>query len=297
MTVSFYGFVAGEARLTVSVLTGVFVGWVIVKLRVPQRALGKIGPLVCRCGLHPDLVVALALSLGTSRVATGMIASAYEKGDLDRDETVFGTLLLSFPGYLHRWVGTFGASVGLAGTAGALYALSLLLRSVVRFAFFLHLLVRARKSFSSCAVQWEKEKPVPPLWPMIKKTLPWGWGAFALVYWVMPIIEPYFYRLGSSVPPVLLSVALAGIAHNTAALAAAGAGLSAGALSVGDAVFALLLGNLLGTFSRVIRQNLAFWAGVFPGRILVSLMLWHIGTLVPLMVLWVFIAAFFCEVV
>lgn len=297
MSPSFYGFLLGEARLTVSVLFGILAGWWLIKLKVPQFILARIGPMVCRCGIHPDLVIALALSLGSSRVATGMIASSFERGDLDRDEVVFGTLLLSFPGYIHRWVGTLGISIGLAGTAGLIYALSLMLRSLVRFAFFLFLLVKKKRPFTSCLVEWDKEKPVPPVWPMIKRTLPWGWGAFSLVYWGMPIVEPYFQQLSGSVPPVILSVALSGVAHNTAALAAAGAGLSAGSLSVGDAVLALLLGNLLGTFSRVIRQNLAFWAGVFPGKILTSLMLWNIGTLIPLALLWTFTAAFFSQVV
>ncbi len=297
MNASFYGFLIGEVRLTVSVLSGILVGWWLIKLEVPRIVLGKIGPIVCRCGIHPDLVVALALSLGSSRVATGMVASSFERGDLDREEAVFGTLLLSFPGYIHRWVATLGASLGLAGTAGLIYALSLLLRSSVRFVFFLFLLIRKKKSPSSCIAEWDREKPVSPLWPMIKKTLPWGWGAFFLVYWGMPLVEPYFQRLSGPIPPAILSVAIAGVAHNTAALAAAGASLSAGSLSVGDAVFALLLGNLLGTFSRVIRQNLAFWAGVFPGRVLASLMAWNIGTLIPLMSLWAFIAALFSQVV
>lgn len=297
MSVSIYGFLAGEARLTISVLSGIVVGWWLVKLELPRIILMRIGPMVCRCGINPDLVVALALSLGSSRVATGMIASSFEKGDLGKDEVVFGTLLLSFPGYIHRWVGTLGVSMGLAGTAGLIYALSLLLRSFVRFMFFLLLLVRKKGPAFKGVVGWEREKSIPPLWPMIKRTLPWGWGAFALVYWGMPLVEPHLQKFGGSIPPVILSVGLAGVAHNTAGLAAAGAGLSAGSLSVGDAVFALILGNLLGTFSRVIRQNLAFWAGVFPGRILTSLMLWNVGTLIPLTLLWAFIAALFSKVV
>lgn len=297
MSPSIQGFIVGELQLTVSVVLGILSGWFLVKIGVAERILGRVGPMLCRWGVHPDLVVALALSLGTSRVATGVVASSLERGDIDRDEAVFGTLLLSFPGYLHRWVGTFGASLGLAGTAGAIYALSLLLRSLVRFALFAYLLTRKKRDLSSCNVEWRKDRPNPSLFTTIKKTLPWGWAAFCLVYWAGPLLEPDLHRLGSFVSPLVLSVAIAGVAHNTASLAAAGSAISSGSMSISEGVFALLLGNLLGTFSRVIRQNLAFWAGLFPGAVLRPLLLWHIGTLVPLMFLWVFLAAFFCKVV
>lgn len=293
-------FIRGETILTVNVLIGLFFGWLLVRFGVSDRLLARIGPKIARWGIHPDIVTALALSLGSSRVAAGMLASAAEQGRLEDRDLVWGVQLISFPGYLRRWsTSTLGMSIGLAGVAGGIYALSLLLRSAIRFCFFLGLVLRHGRSVDLKEVNWQSSGKVPSLWGMLCRTLPWGWLFFALAFWGMPFLEPLFreWGRGLAMSPVAWSVALAGMAHNSAALAAAGAAVSGGHISSAEAVLALLVGNSLGSLSRIGRQNLAFWSGLFPKKTVLKLLSWYLGTLLPLMFLWILAALLFCRVV
>ncbi len=296
-------FILGEIRLTASVSFGVFMGWVLIRYGIADKFLIGMGPRIRKWGFHPDIVAAFALSLGASRAATGFIAASGERGTLTEREVVFGTLILSFPAYLRRWLATLGASIGLAGMAGGIYSISLIVRSALRFFFFVWMILRERRTISSKDIVDVAENPVgavPSVWGMLSRTLPWGWGCYGLVFWGMPFLEPVLREAGESVivlSPTAWSVAVAGMAHNTAALAAAGAALSGGILSVPEAVLALLIGNFFGTLSRLVRQNLSFWSGVFPGKTLALLLLWHLGTLLPLMLLWILLSYWFCGVV
>lgn len=281
----------GEFILTMNVLAGLFAGWLMVEFAVPDRLMKKIRPALDRLRIPSDIALALAMSLGSSRAAAATVASAHSAGRLDERETVLGTLMLSFPGYLRRWfTSTVAVSVGLAGGAGFIYALLLLMRSLVRFIFFSSLLVKRRDgNVEPCDMPFPDGKS-PFFISMAKKTLPWGWGCYALVFYVTPTLLPYTEDWSYFMPllnPLGWSIALAGMAHNTAALAAAGAAITSGNLGVSDAVLALLVGNTLGTLSRVARQNLSFWVGIFPGKIVRKLLAWHLGTLFPLMFLWI----------
>jgi hypothetical protein len=56
------------------------------------------------------------------------------------------------------------------------------------------------------------------------------------------------------------------------ALAAAKASLATGTLTTAEAVLALLVGNVLGSFSRTARQNVGYWLGLFPRDLVRSLL-------------------------
>ena len=85
--------------------------------------------------------------------------------------------------------------------------------------------------------------------------------------------------------------AAASFAHVNAALGVAGGAIASGALSTAQGVLALLVGNMLAVLSRVLRQDLAFWLGIFPGRMVRSLFVWNLLTLVVTMAVTVALAA------
>jgi hypothetical protein len=86
-------------------------------------------------------------------------------------------------------------------------------------------------------------------------------------------------------------VAAASFAHVNAALGVAGGALASGSLTTAQAVLALLTGNMLAVLSRVLRQDIAFWIGIFPGRMVRSLFVWNLVTLVATMAATVCLAA------
>jgi hypothetical protein len=101
----------------------------------------------------------------------------------------------------------------------------------------------------------------------------------------MPRAEQFLLeRLGGTgwLPASGWTVVAAGLSDGSAALAAAGGAVSGRSLTVAQALLALLLGNLVGTFTRVLRQNVGYWMGIFPRELMRPLLVWHLGTLFPL---------------
>ena len=78
------------------------------------------------------------------------------------------------------------------------------------------------------------------------------------------------------------AVAASSLAHVTAGLSSAAAALSAGKLGVTQAVLALLVGNMAGSVTRTMRQNVGYWVGVFPKELVKNLLRWHLATTVLL---------------
>ena len=125
-------------------------------------------------------------------------------------------------------------------------------------------------------------------------TLPLAWFFYAVAFVLVPHAEAAFqsrFMTGSFLPLAGWAAAAASIAHVSAALALAGGSLAAGELSVAQAVFALLLGNGLGIVTRALRQNAGYYFGLFPMRLARSMLLWNVGTMVPLVLLSLFLAA------
>lgn len=317
--VDWRGLLYGELLLVVTVTAGLAFGKLLLAASVPERVLGFLLPGSdagrSRAGLRPDLLFALAVSLGSSRAGAAIVAEAQREGRLTRREAVFGTLLQSFPGYIKRWLISFPTALGLAGAAGAIYSVVVLLRSFCRFLFFLALLRREpspvlpkgeatdvpHSSFVPGEVsrgttggsRGGRERALP-LFRTLARTLPLACSVYALAYLLSPSIQAFLQEKGASFP--LLSsagwtVAAASFAHVNAALGVAGGAIASGALSTAQGVLALLVGNMLAVLSRVLRQDLAFWLGIFPGRMVRSLFVWNLLTLVVTMAVTVALAA------
>lgn len=289
----------GELLLTVNVVLGLFLGKLLVSSGVLDKVLNRWLPFLSRWGIPPVVVVAIGTSVGSSRAASATIAAAFDEGQLKREEALFGTLCLSFPAYCRRWITTATLSVSLAGRAGFIYALILLCRSFCRFLISLALLVRHRRretgpEYGAEALPDIRLRSFRVL-PLLRRTLPWAWAFYGLAFWATPYLSAWI-RANLSELPLLpaagLTVALSSLAHNSAALAAAGGSLASSTLSCSQAVLALLLGNALGLLQRSARTQFTFWIGIFRRDLFRSLLLWYFAILLPLVLLSIVVAGF-----
>lgn len=301
-----------ELLLTGNVIFGLVVGELILSSGIVDRLFAPLIPRLERKGIRPMVAGAMLVALGSSRPAAGMLSSGYTDGALTRGEATFGTLSLAFPAYLRRWVTTVTVAASIAGRAGLIYAVILLARSALRFIWVVCLLRRSAPALDTASPPGDaadfgglpaKERTAG-LSPSIRRkrvlrmlaySLPWAWFFFALTYALMPQVEYLFTRhvagsaLFSFLPPEGWAVSVSALAHATAALASAGGALKTGDLDVAHAVLALLVGNMVGTFTRTMRQNVGYWVGIFPRELVPGLMRWHLATLLSLEVLSIFL--------
>lgn len=301
-----------ELLLTGNVLFGLAAGELILSSGIVDRLFAPLIPRLERRGVHRKAAAAMLVALASSRPAAAMLSSGYADGELTREEATFGALSLAFPAYLRRWVSTVTVAASIAGRAGLIYAAILLARSAARFTWTLWLLRRSAPVRDALTPPGAANFPGSPgdgkpavisasarrkrLLQMLVHSLPWAWLFFAFTYALMPQLEFLFtHRVAgaaffSFLPPEGWAVSVSALAHSTAALASAGGALKAGDLGVAHAVLALLVGNMIGTFTRVMRQNVSYWMGIFPREMMPGLVRWHLTTLLSLEILSIFLA-------
>ena len=313
-----------ELILTGNVVLGLVVGELILSSGIVDKLFAPLVPKLERRGIHRQVAGAMLVALGSARPAAAMLSASYADGEITRDEATFGALSLAFPAYLRRWVGTVTIATTIAGAAGFIYAAVLIVRSGLRFVWVVWLLRRKAKqgdagvsradatqgavacdASSATAASGESRKTPASrdakarrkrLLRMLVRSLPWAWGFFALTYALMPQIEYLFtHRVATSgffgfLPPEGWAVSVSALAHVTAALASAGGALKAGDLDVSHAVLALLVGNMVGTITRTMRQNVGYWMGIFPREMMPGLVRWHLTTLLSLEIVSILLA-------
>lgn len=287
----------GIGVLTLSVTGGLALGKVIIALSLADRLLGSLAPLLERLRIPSQTLFALGVSLGSSRAGAAIVAEAYGAGILSKGEALFSTLAQSFPGYVKRWFVTFPVAAALAGTAGAIYSFTTLLRSFLRFVFFL-VLLRGKGGEDRRGPKERGEgggkRGNFSFFRHLAKTLPMAWAFYGLAFALTPWLQDFIKARGAFLPlltPAGWTVAAASFAHANAALGVAGGALASGSLTTAQAVLALLTGNMLAVISRVLRQDLAFWMGIFPPAMVRSLFLWNLSTQMVLMAASVAVAA------
>ncbi|MBR1672928.1 MAG: hypothetical protein IJ702_08370, partial [Fretibacterium sp.] len=216
----------GELWLTFDILLGLAIGDLILRLGLTDRLMRRMMPFLRRRGIGPVLGTALTLSLGSSKAGAALLASALDEGRIDRHTTLWGTLMLPFPSYLRRWPATFALAVSMAGAAGGVFALFLLLRSAARFVVAFLVLRRCGGE-----VEGETDGPVPSrrgvggLWKKLLRTLPLAWLFFAAAYALVPWADGLFKRWflgGTFLPLAGWRVAAGSFAHVSAARALGG---------------------------------------------------------------------------
>lgn len=272
----------GELWLTFDILLGLLIGDLVLRWGLADRLMRRMMPWLRRHGIGPLVGLALTLSLGSAKAGAAVLASALSEGRIDRHTALWGTLSLAFPAYLRRWPATLVLSVSMTGLVGGIFALVLILRSLVRFALVVCVL-RSRESGELPREEVPDRRRMG--WGFYRKlgmTLPLAWFFYAVAFALVPYAESAFRRWfmgGSFLPLAGWAVAAASVAHVSAALALTGGSLAAGELSLAQAVFALLLGNGLGIVTRALRQNAGYYFGLFPAGLARSMLFWNVGTM------------------
>ena len=271
----------GELWLTFDILLGLLIGDLVLRWGLADRLMRRMMPWLRRHGIGPLVGLALTLSLGSAKAGAAVLASALSEGRIDRHTALWGTLSLAFPAYLRRWPATLVLSVSMTGLVGGIFALVLILRSLVRFALVVCVL-RSRESGELPLEEVPDRRRMG--WGFYRKlgvTLPLAWFFYAVAFALVPYAESAFrwwFMGGSFLPLAGWAVAAASVAHVSAALALTGGSLAAGELSAAQAVFALLLGNGLGIVTRALRQNAGYYFGLFPAGLARSMLFWNVGT-------------------
>jgi hypothetical protein len=243
----------------------------------------------------------MLMAVGAPRSGAALISGAYLDGEISDREATCGALALAFPGYLRRWVGTAAVAAGIAGAAGVIFAAVLLVRSACRFAWVVTILTkrndgRVRDSGDIKKVELSAKERASRILKLLRRSLPWAWGFFALTYALVPFVDRIFSEYAAEggfhafLPLEGWTVAVSSIAHVTAGLSSASGAMSAGKLGVGQAVLALLVGNMAGSITRTMRQNVGYWVGIFPKELIPGLVRWHMTTTLTLEVISIFIA-------
>jgi hypothetical protein len=289
------GLLKGEVILTANVIFGVLAGEAICRLRWAERLMNRLMPLLRALGVGPMLGTAMIVGIGSSKAGATLLARGVEEERISRKGAAWGVISLSFPAYLRRWPSTFALCASMAGAAGVIFAVILLLRSLGRF-LFVAVKARGSEQDSGESAFAETRKLPPSFW--IKRlftTLPMAWVFYAAAFLAIPRIEALLRdSLGGGLLPVAgWGVASAAFAGISASLALARGARTSGDLNTAEAVFARRLGNGLGYFTRALRQNAGYFFGIMPADISRSILIWNMVTMLPFVALSLAVSALF----
>ena len=198
----------GELWLTFDILLGLLIGDLVLRWGLADRLMRRMMPWLRRHGIGPLVGLALTLSLGSAKAGAAVLASALSEGRIDRHTALWGTLSLAFPAYLRRWPATLVLSVSMTGLVGGIFALVLILRSLVRFALVVCVL-RSRESGELPLEEAPGRRRMG--WGFYRKlgvTLPLAWFFYAVAFALVPYAESAFRRwfMGGSFLPLALSL-------------------------------------------------------------------------------------------
>lgn len=277
----------GEIYLTAEIITGLLIAEVILRLKIPDVIMKHFAPK----NIPPVTALAVAVSAGSSKAGAAVISSSLSRGEISESSALWSVLMLPLPSYLRRWPSTFALSLGMAGKAGGIFALSLLARSILRFMIALHFLRRENrnKTFQTHNADSLPESRKYFTLHSLTKTLPIAWIFFALAYILVPIADEIMREIFADgdtfIPLAGWAVSAASIGHVNAALSIAGGAIHSGELSVSQGVFSLILGSGLGTVTRILRQNAGYYYGLFDGRTATRMLMMNFATIIPLIVI------------
>ena len=286
------GLISGEILLTVHIVLGLILGEVIMRLRLPEKLLSRFTPYL---RINPTTALATASSLASSKTGAAILSSAYSQGAISEKCAVWSVLMLSLPAYLRRWPSTLILAVSMAGKAGGIYALTMLAITAGRFLIAYRFVVSAAESSGAELPAAAGAPKAPSMKTTAKKALkllPVAWVFYGAAYILVPMANTYLKGAfsGGILPLSGWTVAAGAVVRVNAALALAGGSIASGELGVSEAVFALLLGSGLGTFTRILRMNAGYYFGFFPVRTARKMLLMNYLTIAPLVLVSILIA-------
>ena len=270
---------------------GLFIGQVIESLGWAARFGAHVRPLVSWGRFGPESAAAFSASFFSGILANTMLMSSYQDGRLSRRELTLSYLLnTGLPGFVLHLPTTFFILVPLTRQAGLIYlGLNLsaaVLRSTGVMLYSRLTLKPAGLAGGQAEAAGERAQiGLAAIWKKFQRRFT------RLICYTMPIYVLIFLAqqagffnylresaaglVSFSVLPlesasvIIFSVA----AEFSSGAAAAGALLSAGALTVPQTVAALMLGSIVATPIRALRHQLPTHVGIFAPRLGTQLLL------------------------
>jgi hypothetical protein len=260
---------------------GLFIGQAIESLGWSARFGGRVQPLVSWGRFGPESAAAFSASFFSGILANTMLMSSYQDGKLNRRELTLSYLLnTGLPGFVLHLPTTFFILVPLTRQAGLIYLGLNLLAAILRT---MGVLALARFSLdragagepSVAAIRQTPKIRFETIWKKFQRRF------LRLIFYTMPIYIVIFVAQQAGffdwlreatagmvtftfLPVESASVVIFSVAAEfSSGAAAAGALLSAGALTVPQTVVALMLGSIVATPVRALRHQLPTHAGIF----------------------------------
>lgn len=234
-------------------------------------------PLMRFSRLPGECALAFVASFASGNVAALMLAEKRSEGKITRREMILGALcnsvppLFMFTGYLSLPV------VGILGWAGVFYfGISFAVMGLALLIF----LVAARLLAAGGAAEWVEEAAAAPLpWREVRKkvlartlgflrrllllTVPFYlWTSCAIRLGWLDFTPPESWSAFLS--PGALAVLGSRVGGLLAASGAAAELLNRGGITLGQLLIALLVGNILNGFTRLLRRGLPLSMGIYP---------------------------------
>lgn len=249
----------------------------ILEYRCWLHRIAKLArPLMRFSRLPGECALAFVASFASGNVAALMLAEKRSGGAITRREMILGALcnsvppLFMFTGYLSLPV------VGILGWAGVLY---FGISFTVMGAALLIFLVASRLLMKGRATEWEAGPASPLPWREVRKqvlartlgflrrllllTVPFYlWTSCALRLDWLDFTPPESWSAFLS--PGALAVLGSRVGGLLAASGAAAELLNQGGITLGQLLVALLTGNILNGFTRLLRRGLPVSMGIYP---------------------------------
>jgi len=291
-------------RLLLYMGVGLLVGQAIESLGWAAKLGGWARPLLSWGHLKGESGASFTAAFFSSILANTMLMTFYQEGKISRQEMTLTYLFNSgLPVYLLHLPTTFFIILPLVRQAGVIYLgltfTAALLRSGVLLTYARWRLPRVAASDRQASVvaPLKKEKLGTEIWRKFNQrfsrvvlyTLPIyilifvanDWGFFK---WLREAAATHVAV--SFLPVETASVVIFSVATEfTSGMAAAGAFLQAGAMTVKQTVLALVLGNIVATPIRALRHQLPSHVGIFAPKLGTELLLLSQGVRVLSLVL------------
>jgi len=283
-------------RLMVFICIGLIIGQTIEAMGW-TRALGALaGPVFRFAHLDSRCSAAFTTAFISGVAANSMLVGFYKDGKITRRQLFLTNLINQFPAYFLHLPTTFFIVIPLTGRAGVLYFLITFAAAVVRTFFFLLYgrlfpgrIPQDVQPAGSAATGLPVTHKTAGIIEGIREKVPKRVAGIAL--YVVPIYVFIFvinsmgvftavrnwatrYVATTFMPIEALSmVVISFAAEFTSGFAAAGALQNAGMLTVKQAVFALLIGNIVAFPIRALRHQLPRYVGIFSPKMGTQLLL------------------------
>ncbi|MGQ9689540.1 MAG: hypothetical protein ACUVXF_12260 [Desulfobaccales bacterium] len=276
--------------LSLAIGIGLLLGIFIESADFTAR-LGRLFAPLLRFGhLKEPSALAFTSAFFSAVTASTVLMNAYQDGTISRRELVLSGLILTFPAFFAHLPTLFFIITPLVGVLGVYYLAILLGGDVLRTAAYL--------LYGRLTLPPYQPRPLPPT----GRQVTWGeiWRAtrskfISRLYAILIITIPVFVAVflaqegglftllnerlaallrGTPIPAEAVSILVFSLAAEaTGGFAAAGALLTAQALSPGAVLFTLLLGTIISSPMRAIRHQMPYYFGVYTPALGLRLMI------------------------